>query len=88
MLLDAIRLRTALKELKTLDGTLPRYKLEQILRGIRRKQLRARLITQLSRMNIQLTEEWEDVSRPVIGVESADQLLTALDTKDLSVVHW
>ena len=83
LILDAIRLRAALRELERCGGTLSRPRLEQMLCGIRRRRSRARLIVRLSRMNIQLTGDWTDDSRPVIGMEREDQLLTSLDTKDL-----
>lgn len=87
LILDATRLRAALRELEKCGGTLPRPWLEQMLSGIRGKRSRAGLIDQLFRMNIQLTGDWTHASRPVIGIERADQLLTSLDTKDLPLTR-
>ncbi len=87
LILDAARLRAALRELEKCGGTLPRPRLEQMLRGIRGKRSRARLIDRLSHMNIQLTGDWTHASRPVVGMEREDQLLTALDTKDLPLAR-
>ena len=87
LILDITRLRATLRELKKCGGTLPRPRLEQMLSGIRGKRSRARLVTRLSRMNIQLIGDWTHVSRPVIGMEREDQLLTSLDTKDLPLTR-
>jgi len=84
---DTIRLWAALKELEKCGGTLPRPRLEQMLSGIQGKWSRAKLIGRLSRMNIQLTGDWTHASRPVIGREREDQLLTSLDTKDLPLAR-
>lgn len=85
--LDFIRLRAALRELEKCGGTLSRPQLERMLSGIRGKQSRAKLIVRLSHMNIQLTGEWTHASRPIVGMEREDQLLTSLDTKDLPLVR-
>lgn len=87
LILDITRLQKALRELDECGGTLPRQRLEQILYGIRGKRSRAKLIVRLSRMNIQLTGNWTHASRPIIGMEREDQLLTALDTKDLPLAR-
>lgn len=87
LMMDATRLRTALRELDECGGILSRPRLEQMLSGIRGKRSRAKLIARMSRMDIQLTGDWTHASRPVIGMEREDRLLTTLDTKDLPLAR-
>lgn len=87
LIIDAFRLRAALKELKKHGKTLPRSRLERMLEDIQTKQFRMNLIRRLSRTDIYLTGKWTRSSRPVIGSEREDWLLTELDTKDLPLAH-
>jgi len=86
LILDIICLQKALIRLDKCGGILSRPQLEHMFCDIQGKWSRAKLVARLFRLNIQLIREWTH-SRPVIGMEREDQLLTSLDTKDLPLAH-